>query len=164
MGARHAARHVRASLRRAVRVVGDYRSPRATLFRWLLLPDARVAPALWSRSKGAASQDRVVLGEGVRIGDQAEVILGPEGRVVIGDGTTVGRLLVVAADLEVRIGAGCHIGDLVAITDTWTYGRTGGPPPEPVAIGDRCRIGARTTIGPGTVLSDNADVPPGSLL
>ena len=150
---------------RARRFLLDLRPPKRTLLRWAHRSGTgSVVFGASGRSLDEQDPGRVVLGAGAVVHDDVHFHLGPAGHVELGAGAILAPHVIIAADRSVRIGSHCHIGRYAAIVDTWTYGRAGGPDPEPVVIGDGAWIGSNAVIGPGVEVAPGATVPAGTAL
>ena len=154
-------------LRRTRRWLADLRPPHRTALRWVRRgPDGSVHFAVPGTAVDEQPAGRVRLGEGVRIADQVQFLLGPDGRVEIGDRAVVAAHVLIAADRLVRIGADCRIGRYATLVDTWSYGGDAGhgPPPEPLEVGDGATVGPHVVLGPGVRIEAGQSVEPGTVV
>ena len=154
-------------LRRARRWVADLRPPQRTALRWVRRgPAGSVHFGVPGTAVHEQPEGRVRLGEDVRIADQVQFVLGPEGRVEIGDRAVVAANVVIAADRQVTIGADCRIGRYATVVDTWSYGHAAdhAPPPEPVEVGDGATVGPHVVLGPGVRVEAGRSVDAGTVV
>jgi NDP-sugar pyrophosphorylase family protein len=118
---------------------------------------------------GAVLRDEVVIGDDCMVGVHCEVVRS----VILGPGTALGHLVFVADSI---IGRDVVLAGYVAIANSKIHKaaeiavRTGG---EKVMtgrtylgalVGDRARIGASTTVCPGTIVHAGLELPPASVL
>ena len=156
-----------ARLRRVRRWVADLRPPHRTALRWARRgPAGSVHFAVPGTAVDEQPEGRVRLGDGVRIADQVQFLLGPDGHVEIGDRAVVAAHVVIAADRRVSIGADCRIGRYATLVDTWSYGRGAehAPPPEPVEVGDGATVGPNAVLGPGARIDVGRSVDAGTVV
>ncbi|MFO0757831.1 MAG: acyltransferase [Byssovorax sp.] len=97
----------------------------------------------------------------------AHFVTGPRGAIRIGDGVTIGAGTGIAAEAEVTIGDGAHIGPLVSILTTdyhvaGNYDASGGA--SPIRIGAGAWIGERVIILRGVTIGHHARIEPGSVV
>jgi acetyltransferase-like isoleucine patch superfamily enzyme len=106
----------------------------------------------------------IEIGNQVSLYRGVDLLAGPRGRVVIGDGSHVGRhSLVNGIGGAVMIGSQCSISSHVAIfTITNTIG--GGIEKGSVVIGDSVLIGTGASILPGVEIGDGATVGAGAVV
>lgn len=113
-------------------------------------------------------EERISIGDGVVILEGSSLAVGLGGRLSIGAGTHVLRFAGVACSDEVRIGRDVLTSDYVTLTDTYAAldegPADGGPPPEPVIIGDGAYLGAHSVIGPGVHVGVGAFVGEGAVV
>jgi acetyltransferase-like isoleucine patch superfamily enzyme len=121
---------------------------------------ARGVRIMVTRGARVVLEDRCELGEGCRIEAVA-------GTVRIGRGARLGERSVVVALAGVDVGAGCDMGDWVAITDAEpTYADPERPTrlqplrAAPIRIGERARIGPHAAILAGATIAPGAEIAP----
>ena len=114
--------------------------------------------------------ERIEIGDDVAVGDHATIAIAPGGRLVIGDGSRVGRFVSITCARSIDIGPGVVIADRASITDTLGPARDTGwpglPSPlvEPVSIGERVRVGVGAIIGPGSRVGEGAVIGDGAVV
>jgi acetyltransferase-like isoleucine patch superfamily enzyme len=96
---------------------------------------------------------RVLLGDGVELGDGARIDA-LNGTVTVGDRTRIGDRAALVGTTRVEVGPDALLGDWSFVGDA----DTGLGPPAPVRIGAGARLGAHATVGPGVQLADGAVV------
>lgn len=104
----------------------------------------------------------IELGFGVNVTDQTWLnVVGPKGRISIGDRVGLGRRTIISAALSVEIGEDTIFGPNVLVTDHNHESSSMAPvasqgitEPEPVMIGKGCWIGANVVILGGATIPD----------
>lgn len=113
---------------------------------------------------------RVEIGHGVKIWShvlRSQLSVPRGGVLVIGDGTFINTGTVISAHREVRIGARCQIGNLVAILDSDFHApedRAARPEPQPIVIEDDVWIAMRSVVLRGVRIGRGAVVGACSLV
>lgn len=113
---------------------------------------------------------KVVLGEGVSLNGTIvpiELATYASGLIAIGDQTFINYGCSIAARASVKIGANCHLGHYLFVTDNnqhdivehWEL-----PPSNPVIIEDNVWIGSKVVILPGVRIGSRAVVGAGSIV
>jgi lipopolysaccharide O-acetyltransferase len=131
---------------------------------------------MFNQMKGISTGDNVVIGK------NAWLQTVDNGKIIIGNGTNIGRNVVISAIDEIRIGAKCLISYNVSIFDHDHNTNTsdvspmesGLSEPKKTIIGDHCFIGAHSFILRGVELGEhcvvgansvvNKSFPPNSLI
>ncbi len=121
---------------------------------------------LFVQLKGVTTGDNVVIGQNAWIQTQGN------GKIIIGEGTQIGRNLVVSANAEIQIGRKCLLSYNVSIFDhdhntnnpNLSPMDSGLTEPKPTRIGDNCFIGAHSFILAGVQLGDHCVVGANSVV
>jgi acetyltransferase-like isoleucine patch superfamily enzyme len=137
----------------------------------------------WVRVRGKVTvhnEGTIVLGDRVRFraeGSQCELATWNDGRIEIGEGTTLNYGTSISAGGSVKIGQNCLIGTHVNVMDTIFHNiddRSWNMEAEPVVIEDNVWLGNRCVIMKGVTVGRNSvvaacslvtrDVPPNSMV
>lgn len=136
----------------------------------------------WVRVRGKVrvhNEGQILLGDRVRFRAEAamcELVAWPNGRIEIGEATTINYGSSISSAGQVRIGKECLIGTYVNIMDCTFHNEdhAWNMDAEPVTIGDRVWLGNRCMIMKGVTIGDGAvvaacslvtrDVPPNSMV
>ncbi len=118
------------------------------------------------------NRGRLVIGSGVRLNSNwapLELVTGPLGEIVIGDGAYLNYGTIVSAQQRVSIGANVMIGNYGVIADTEIPGiglldEQAIGTARPIEIGDGAWLAARVTILPGVRIGDRAVIAAGSIV
>jgi maltose O-acetyltransferase len=98
---------------------------------------------------------------------RSHLVTGPRGSILIGDGVTLESGVGIAAEAEVRIGSGAHLGPFVLILDTDYHAVDDREAPgvaEPIVIGDDAWLGRGVTVLRGARIGRGARIEPGSVV
>jgi len=127
-----------------------------------------------------ANPENIQLGDCVRLGKDVYLGVWPEGKLIVGDNSYIGRWTIILAHQSVKIGDDCRIAPGCHITDV-NHGIVSGVlirkqtyESEPLIIGNDVWIGAGCSILPGITIGDGAvvgarsvvthDVPPNAIV
>ena len=117
-----------------------------------------------------ANRGTLIVGRDVTIASspvQTEILVGPGGRLAIGDRVRIGHGTSVHAYLNVEIGDDVLIGAFVVVMDTDHHGtgdRATTGARAPVVIEQGARVGAHATLLRGSRVGAGAWVEPGSVV
>lgn len=127
-------------------------------------PGAQIA-----RSAVLTGAGSLGLGMGARIKEGARIYVAPEGRLSVGEGSSIGIRNIVNVAMSVTIGVRSELSWDVHILDTDFHeilDVDGSPRPmtKPIVIGDHVLVGARATILKGVTIGSGAVVAAGSVV
>lgn len=147
---------------------------------WSYPTERKIRGAYWSfvfnakglsvgRSVQFEGDDKIHIGDNVRINDGCQIVAGSTGFVEIGSGSHVARLTLIAGGGGVKVGSRTMISSLVAVYSVQNRldkERPADHPGElkPVSIGDDVFIGVGAKILPGVKIGNCAVIGAGSVV
>lgn len=150
-----------------------YNGPAVLRARWSLrsVHDAHPSVRVWGRPR-VRDHGGMTIAKKVRLSSdhgRIELICAPGATLSIGEGTYINHSASLVAHERVTVGARCHIGPNVMVTDNSYHRiepdrRDEMPESRPVTIGDNVWLGARVIVLPGITIGDDAVIGAGSVV